>query len=558
MKRPTLLFILLAVTLLPALAPAQEDDRAENVGERVGSAIERFVDQMTRRLSRSFEDDDILTDGDTIRTKRSRTRDIEDLESEENTKVYSSETTVAESVIVDGNIVVKGADLIIAGKVDGDVLVVGGDLVVKQHGVVAGNARVINGSIMKEEGAVIEGYEDRTGASTASYREPRRRFGSRGTSFDVPWLSEQSDFDDVMFRYNRVEGVFLGLGTDKKYNWDGQRRLNSYGSVGYGFKSHRWRGNLGLGWQFPLKNTEGRELLEFGIEGYSLTDTKDQWLIQPMENTLAALLIHEDYRDYFQREGFSIHGAYYTIQGDVKAEAKVAYLIDQYDSLSNRVDWAFFGGAKRFRLNPAIDPGKMRSITASIGFNTVSRTWAGPQGWNIMASAEVAKESFGSDFDFDHYVVDVRRFQPLGSYESLNLRLRVGTAGGAVPLQKAFDLGGLGTVPAYGHKDEMGNRLLLVNAEFIINGNFLDDLDLWPTWLFRNFNFLIQSDAGIVRAVSPNETPTSGFNDITWREFRHDLGIGFANRSGSFRIGLTWRTDRKEPARLLFRINRPF
>jgi hypothetical protein len=377
-------------------------------------------------------------------------------------------------------------------------------------------------------------------------------------SFDVPWLSEQNAFDDVTFRFNRVEGIFLGMGTDKKFYWDGQKRLNSYGSIGYGINSHQWRGNVGLGWQFPLRNTDGRELLELGVEGYSLTDTKDQWLIGQTENTIAAFFIHEDFRDYFEREGFTVHGAYYTEQGDIKAEAKLAYKVDAYDSLTNRVDWAMFGGEKRFRPNPPIEPGNMRSLAATFGFNTVSRTASGPEGWSITGSAEAAKKSFGSEFDFDQYIIDVRRFQPLGPSQSMNMRVRIGTSGGLLPLQKALDLGGLGSVPAYSHKNEIGNRLLLINSEFIINGNALDDIEFWPTWLFHHFNFLIQNDAGIIRTVSSNTAPTEGFEKMTWNEFRHDFGFGFANRSGSFRIGMTWRTDKKEPARFLLRIYRPF
>lgn len=531
--------------------------QVENIGDRIGSEIERLVDRMTRRWSNPALDSD-FTDQDTVPKRVRRAVDMEDLESESNTVTYSRETTVADSEVVNGNIVVKGADLTVAGKVDGDVLVVGGNLRIKNKGLITGNARVINGDIIKEEGAVIEGFEDRGGPSTAGYREPRRRFSQRSTSFDVPWLTEPSSYENVVFRYNRVEGLFLGLGTEKKYYWDGFRHWNAYGSVGYGFKAHKWRGNLGMTRQFSLRNTDGYELLEIGAEGYSLTDSKDQWIIQSMENTLAALLIHEDYRDYFQREGFTAHAAYYTIQGYFKAEAKVAYLVDRYDSLSNRVDWALFGGDKTFRRNPAIQPGRMRSVMASIGLNTVTKTAFGQEGWSVYGTAEFAKKSYGGDYDFDQYVLDLRRFQPLGRYENINIRLRGGTASGLLPQQKAYELGGFGTLSAFPFKSEAGNRMLLVNTEFIVNGSFLDDLDFWPTWLFRHFNFLLLSDAGFTRSVESKLGPTEGFNGVTWGEFRHNFGVGLTNRSGSFRIGVAWRTDVPAPVQFVFRINRPF
>ncbi len=72
------------------------------------------------------------------------------------------------------------------------------------------------------------------------------------------------NLDNFIFRYNRVEGVFLGLGSEKKYYWDGERNWNMYGSAGWGVKSHTWRGNLGLARQFAILTNEGSGIIEFG------------------------------------------------------------------------------------------------------------------------------------------------------------------------------------------------------------------------------------------------------------------------------------------------------
>jgi hypothetical protein len=127
----------------------------------------------------------------------------------------------------------------------------------------------------------------------------------------------------------------------------------------------------------------------------------------------------------------------------------------------------------------------------------------------------------------------------------------------AVP-QKAFELGGLGSLNAYPFKSEFGNRMLLMNAEYIVNGSLLDDLDFWPTWIFRHVNFLLLADVGMTRLVPASYSASEGFDRITWGELKHDLGFGFANRNGSFRIGMSWRTDVKEPARFVLRFARPF
>jgi hypothetical protein len=198
------------------------------------------------------------------------------------------------------------------------------------------------------------------------------------------------------------------------------------------------------------------------------------------------------------------------------------------------------------------------------GVSTVSKTSYGSEGWSLMASAEFAKKSWGGEFDFDQYIVDLRRFQPLGRYDNLNIRVRIGSASGILPRQKAYELGGLGTISAFPFKSGSGNgilnnnRMLLVNAEFIINGNFLDELDFWPTWIFSHFNFLLTSDAGFTRFVPSKASAMEGFENVTWNEFNHSFGVAFASRSGSFRLGLAWRTDHPEPAQIILRISRPF
>ena len=192
------------------------------------------------------------------------------------------------------------------------------------------------------------------------------------------------------------------------------------------------------------------------------------------------------------------------------------------------------------------------------GATTLTKTSHGPEGWSLYASSEFAQHGFGSDFNFNEYIVDLRRYQPLSNVDNFNIRLRAGSTDGVVPLQKMFDLGGLGTLNAFPFKSESGNRLILGNAEYILNGGFLDDLDFWPDWLFNHFNFLFLADAGLVRSEAPRISAGSGFQNLTWQEFRTDLGVGFANRSGSFRIAVTWRTDVVAPARILFRFSRPF
>jgi hypothetical protein len=533
-----------------------KDQEKSSDDSSIGKKIERFIADIRNEFSGDEELDSF--NPDTLPGKSKR-HDVDlDLESDSKTKTYEGDVTIEEDKTIESNVVVKGGDLTVYGTIDGDVLIVGGTLYVKDGGRITGNVRVINGDIVREKGGIVEGTTDKTSSRSVGYRENRRRYSYPGSSFRVPWISENANLDNFIFRYNRVEGLFFGLGTEKKYNWSGTRNLNAYGSVGWGIRSHTWRGNLGIARQFPLRISEGDEMFEIGVEGYSLTDTKDQWLINVHENTAAALLIHEDFRDYFERNGLSAHVAIYAQSDYLKTELKVAYLYDKYASLHNNTEWALFGGDKLFRPNPPINDGNMRSVLASAGISTESKTARGPEGWSIYGTFEYGPKTLGGKFNFDQYILDIRRFQPISSYDNLNLRVRAGTSDGTLPVQRAYDLGGLGTLNAFPFKSETGNRMILVNAEYIMNGSLLDDLDFWPSWIFDHVNLLFFTDAGMIRTSVAGSGPTEGFEKITWGEFRHDFGAGFSNRSGSFRVGIAWRTDVKAPARFIFRFMRPF
>jgi cytoskeletal protein CcmA (bactofilin family) len=561
--KPTLKMVLLASCLLfiTSIVGAQSKEREngdrrtqQDLGERIGTAVENFIESLTKGLRNTREDEYILV-ADTVPAKRAAHIRAGAPIREDDNLTYEGDAVVDGQDTIRSNVVVKAGDLTVYGEVEGDVLVVGGDLFVRENGHITGNAKVINGEVTKDGSARIDGYIDKTSSTEKAYRESERKFIRSSTRLNANWARETTDLDNFIFRYNRVEGLFLGVGSDKKYYWGSQRSYAAYGSFGYGFKSRAWRGNLGVARQFAF---DDGQMFEVGVEGHNLTDSKDNWIIGVGENTAAAILIHEDFRDYYRRVGYGISADYTVQQEFLTGQVKVEYLADRYHSMENRAEWSVFGGDKKFRLNPAIDEGDMRSVVASAGLSTVSKTIYGPEGWSIFVTGEIADKNFGSDFGFNQYVGDVRRYQPLGRNDNLNLRLRVGTTEGSVPYQKIFEFGGPGTLNGYPFNAEAGTRMILLNAEYIVNSDFLGDLNFFPDWLLPDINFLVLGDAGVMRTALSSDTWSQGFSDIKFSEFKHDVGVGVATRSGSFRMAFVWRTDRNEPARFIFRFARPF
>jgi hypothetical protein len=550
------LFVMATAEAQSTKKETAENDKHESLGQRIGIIVEDVIDKLEREFS-GRPDEPVLHKNLLKQVREPQSSDdLLTKVDEDSNLTYRGNTTIQRGDTLNTNVIVKGGDLTIYGYINGDVLVIGGDVYLRDGAYVGGNIKVINGEVNKDDDAIVVGYIDKSSTKKEkSYREEEKNFRRASTKLNAIWVNETTNLDNFIFRYNRVEGLFLGAGSEKRYYWDDQRSYSLYGSVGYGFKSHHWRGNLGLSRQFAF---DDGQLVEIEAEGHSLTDTKDDWLIGVHENTAAAILIHEDYRDYFRRDGYGINIGYATQRDYITGQLKVGYLADEYKSMENQTEWSLFGGNKQFRPNPAIDDGKMRSILTTAGFSTATTTIYGPEGWSMLATAEIADKDLGGLFTFNRYVVDIRRYQPLGRYDNLNIRVRVGSSEGALPLQKTFEIGGLGTVQGYPFKGEMGNRMILMNAELIVNGDFLGDLSFWPSWLMRGINFLVLTDAGLVRTVDNGALWTSGFDGVRLSEFRHDVGAGIASRSGAFRMAFVWRTDRSEPARFIFRFSRPF
>lgn len=511
--------------------------------------IERFINEIVEDVESRIDD---LVEG---RNSFSRTATaVEVYEQDKETPdaiTFNGDTEVAENDTIHGDLVVKNGTLTVRGTVLGDILVVNGDVFVKRTALVKGNARAMNGSITKDEGAIVEGYTEESNKSYESRSARSKRTSRAKYSYSFkPFMWYDKEYDDnFLFRYNRVEGFFFGFGDNKDYYWDGSRALSGHGSFGYGFASHKWRMLLGLDRQFATSSG----LYEFGAEVHSLTDTKDEWIMKLGENNLAALFFHEDFRDYFQREGFSVHTARYTKEGDVTTMIDVRYNIDRYTSMDKQANWAVFGG-RQFRSNPLVNEGMLRSVSVALSFNTVEKYRRRSEGWDAFTKVEVAGSEFGGDYDFTHGLVDLRRYQSLSDDDQISARIRAGSLEGNTIVQRMFELGGANTMPAYGFKEFVGNRMILGNLEYRMTGELIDEIFFWPDF----FNVILFADAGAVATVPAKQAMYEGFDAISASTVKSDLGFALSWHDGNARLGFAWRTDKSAPVAVFFRLNRAF
>ena len=465
-------------------------------------------------------------------------------------RFYGDKVIEAGEHINDYVLVIKG-DLSIRGQVDRDVLVVWGNVRVYNTGKVRGNITSVGGTIEVFDNGVVLGDMLETNSKNLYVRNKNLRRVLRGSMrrdrYGTIPISEKSE--NILFKYNRVEGLFLGMQFPKNFI-PRVGHLSAHGFLGYGFKSKDVRFQIGLDrWFFSPVDYR----FELGAELHSLTESKDLWRMPYFENTLAALLFREDFHDYFQREGYSFHVSQ-NLTPYVKSE--LAYRQDDYASLSNHASWSLFGDKKRFRQNPPIAEGNMRSIYGEVLFDNRNDLDFTTTGWYALASGEVASSKLGGDFSFNRCSLDVRYFQPVSTGENLNVRLMLGTSEGELPVQKNFEIGGISTLRGYRFKEFTGDSFFLVNLEYRIHSRILGAE--FPL-LGDDFSLILFTDFGDAWNGVAGDNMWDRLQMFRVDRLKNDVGIAIADPEGEYRLNIAKRTDTSENNFVVtFRISQPF
>lgn len=319
-------------------------------------------------------------------------------------------------------------------------------------------------------------------------------------------------------RYNRVEGLVLGISHDP-LTWTSHDRARIFGRVGYATALNDIRYEVGA----ETRLGERSDLVDVKIGGsyHQDTDTRDLWKSNWTENSLAAIFFKNDFFDYWETEGYQL---YTSARLTPLAQVSVAYRSDEYRTLTQNTTWSLFGGDD-FRANPAIVEGNMESVVVAVeGGRLHALKWR-PRGLAFRAEAEFG-EGLGGDFDFSRFVGDVRGYARLSDETGASIRLRGGTTSGTIPFQKAFSIGGNGSVRAYPQNAFVGDRMALLNAELEFYDASIGSWDLDDTTLFGFF------DAGW--------TNTFGTDELRMDDVLPAAGLGLALDNRKLRFELAW------------------
>jgi hypothetical protein len=384
------------------------------------------------------------------------------------------EARIGSGTALRGGVAVLAGTLIVDGVVEGDVVVINGDLDVRATGRIGGSVTVTGGEVRTAPGSTITG-------TVHVYREPLRYRQRPGGIAYVPAEMERglsAGFDlpfgrtDILLAshgpYNRVEGLPIAIGPRIRFAgaYPTTARAIVIARTVKASELEPRRIGYDLRAEQVVAPAAG---VSIGARLYAEIAAIEDWAMSDREASLAAFVLHRDYRDWYEREGWSLYarlerpGTPYTLQleyRDEEHESRAA--ANPLTILDNRGPW---------RPQPVVAEGVLRSIGVSARYDTRNEDRDPSAGWQIRAEVEQGIGSGSAapaanapllpgspamslpgppgDFLTGHF--DIRRYARLTPYSRFAVRVLAAGSLDARPLppQRQHTLGGEGALPGY-------------------------------------------------------------------------------------------------------------
>ena len=337
-------------------------------------------------------------------------------------------------------------------------------------------------------------------------------------------------------RYNRVEGLHIGSNMKLFEMKGGKIRSTAFG--GYGFSSGEF--TYGAGINYKSKKAFGYEgTLNYSHDIYTNDENVMGWL----ENSIAAFFAKKDFLDYSLTSGIRASVLY---RFNRKHEISTTFHSLEYDSLNSNDVWSFYNlidSKRKYRINPAIT--EQRETRVSIGYSFDSRInqFMITDAFIFKINLEKAVKVFNGTFDYNGLSLNLKTYKRTIGPQMLIVRGFLGVRDRTVSEQFMYDLGGIGTLRGYGHKEFTGNRVGMVNVDYLFNRAILRMLPLKKNVPFYTTMSLIAFfDAGWTNHGS-NSTPLASSKSFTSSDIKTNIGIGYSAARDMIRIDIAKRLD---------------
>ncbi len=289
---------------------------------------------------------------------------------------------------------------------------------------------------------------------------PRAPFGEHLVTDPETWRrhGESNDRTYLLVDYNRVDRLRIGGG------YELQRPETLLPRAGARLEYAIQRDRVLYGFQVEQPLFDARRFA-IGASVVRRTDHNELEQLSDVENSLALVFGRQDYRDYFEREGF---GGYVAARLPDITTFSVNARNDTYRSLAlDRGVWSMFDRNRALRPNPPIDPGE--SHTLSYRLEHRARRVRLKAGFYHWIDLERAGHGLGGAFEYTRLLADLRSVVRLTPVSAIAVRAVAGhTLDGALPVQRTFSAGGVDGLRAHAFGAYRGNELLLTQTEYTL------------------------------------------------------------------------------------------
>lgn len=392
----------------------------------------------------------------------------------------SGRTIIPAGSTVEGDLVVLGGDLRLAGEVRGRLVVANGNLALEEGARVLGPAVVVGGAVSGEEVGVFQDTLE-IWAGPLLYRIRDDRLQGVSQEGRVPSQFLATDLGVARSRitvraagaYNRVEGLPVEFGPIFSTGGRNPLELRAFGI---------WRSAGGLsldtdrmGYDFSLdQGIGGRGTLVAGGSVYSRVRPLEDRGLSDLENALATFLLRRDYRDYLEAQGWSAHMEFRPIRQPILT--RVTFREEEHGTATVGGPWTLGDEDRAWRRLPRVAEGTARFLEGSFRLDTRDDPDQPADGWflelggvqqvggrlrgepspdpRVTGSGEdhTAGTTLGIRYDRVGWGrVDLRRYARLGPDAQLAVRIFGAGARTSNPLPPQFQstLGGEGSLPGH-------------------------------------------------------------------------------------------------------------
>jgi hypothetical protein len=385
---------------------------------------------------------------------------------------FSGETWIGHGSDIAGDVAVVGGPLHLDGVVRGSLVVINGDARIGSEAAVAGRLIVIGGSAT---GPGLEGLAD-----VQVFAQPLRYQRLEGGLIELapagrePGLAAGRDIGPARIEatagvrgaYNRVEGLPLAAGPRLRRR--GSNPLELHGLLIYRTAPGLHVDARQVGWHVRAEQfAGGHRRAGFGLTAFSEIVPIAPNGLSEREASLAAFILHRDFRDHYERQGWSAFG--WLGHRYRPTELRLEFSDAEHATVAAAAPWSLLRNDEPWRPQPAIADGRLRALTLSFDHDSRNERIAPSTGW--LAALAVEQGLGGSlryrailtdtgaeapvDLDasphFTALSADIRRYVRLGPNSRLATRVYGAGAlhAGTLPPQRQAALGGEGSLPGY-------------------------------------------------------------------------------------------------------------